>query len=77
MVLRVFGERSRKGEFMDGFVGSVFESFFREVLFGKIAKGTVWIFGRILIFPWFVGLIVLFTEHSLELVLTCVDQKLH
>ena len=56
---------------------SFFEFFFGDVLFGEVSKGRVWIFGRILIFPWFVGFVVLFAEYIFELVFAWISVEVH
>jgi hypothetical protein len=55
---------------MDGLVLSFFDSFFREILFGEIPERRVWVFGSVVVLPWFVAFVVLLADDSLELVLT-------
>lgn len=55
---------------MDWFVLHIFDSLFWEVLFGEVSEGTVRIFRSILIFPWFVGFVVLLVEDAFKLILT-------
>jgi hypothetical protein len=59
---------------MNRFVGGVFESFLGHVLLGEVAEGTVRVLRRVLVFPRFVGLVVLLSEDTFELILTCVSR---
>jgi hypothetical protein len=73
----VFGEGAGEGEFVYGLVLCGAEFFFGEVLSGEVSEGTVRIFGGVLIFPWFIGLIVLLLEYGFELVLAWIVGGVH
>ncbi len=60
------------GELVNGLMFYFFNFIFGHVFFGEISEGAVWIFGCVLIFPGFVGLIVLFEDDVFELVFACV-----
>lgn len=62
---------------MDRLVLGFLEPVLGDVLLGEISKGTVWVFGSVIIFPWLVGLVVLFGKDSFELILTYMSQRLH
>lgn len=62
---------------MDGLVHSLFKLFFWDVLFGEVAEGRVRVFGRIWVFPWFVGLIVLLSKDVFELVFAWMSKVVH
>ncbi len=64
----VFGEGSREGEFMDGFVEGVFEFVLGDVFLGEVSEGRVRVLRCILVLPWLVGLIVLLAEDAPQLV---------
>ena len=55
---------------MSGFVMNVLKFVFRYVLLGEITKARMRIFGSIVILPRLIGLIGLFVDDALELVLT-------
>ena len=52
------------------FMMSFFDSVFWQVLFGEIAERRVWVFGSVVVLPWFVAFVVLLADDTLELVLT-------
>ena len=65
----VLRKRSRKGILMDRFMMSLFHFIFRDILFGEISERTMRVFRCIVVFPRFIGFIVLLEEESFELVL--------
>jgi hypothetical protein len=75
--LCMFGERSWECQFMDGLTSSLLKFFFGDVLFWEISEWRMWIFGRVLVFPRFVGLVVLFAEYIFELIFAWVFGVLH
>ena len=62
---------------MDGLVLGVLESVLGEVLLGEVSEGAVWVFGRVMVFPGFVALVVLFADDAFELVLAWVGWGIH
>ena len=55
---------------MSWLVMNVLKFIFGYVFLGEIAKAGMRVFGSIVVFPRFIGLISLFVNYSLELVLT-------
>lgn len=66
----MLGEGSRKSEFMYGLMCGLLDLLLRQVLLGEIPKRTMGVLRSIGVLPWSIGLIALFAEHSLELILT-------
>ena len=62
---------------MYGFVLGFFDFLFGKVLFWKVSKGTMRVFRGILIFPRFIGFVVLLTQHSFKLIFTLMRVDLH
>jgi len=73
----MFSERSRETHFIDRLMSYIFHFFFRHVLSWEISKRTMWIFWSIIIFPGFIHLIALLTNHTFKLVLTSIDKRIH
>lgn len=66
----MLGEGSRKRELVYGLMRGLLDLVLRQVLLREIPKRTMGVLGSIGVLPWSIGLIALFAEHSLELVLT-------
>ena len=70
LISTMLGKRSRKRELVYRLMRNLLDLLLREVLLGEVSKRTVGVLGSIGVLPWSIGLIALFAEHALELVLT-------
>jgi hypothetical protein len=62
---------------MDWLVNGVLQFLLCKILLWKVSKRTVWILGSVVVFPGLIHLVVLLAYHSFQLVLACIERKLH
>jgi hypothetical protein len=62
---------------MDRFMLLLFDSVFGKVFLGEISEATVRVFRCMIIFPGFIGFIVLLQEDTFELILAWIRYEIH
>jgi len=62
---------------MNRLVECLFDFVFGDVFFGEVSEGRMGVFGGVLVFPWFIGFVVLLSKYVFELVFTCVEWGVH